>query len=386
MNESLTVVACHNCAHAPLKPAPGLEAMSLVTSDCRPWKETRSLAWCPACGLLQKAVAGDFLEDCRRIYDGYDVYHQAGGREQKVFGSDGVGAARSEHLLRRVLEKCPLQDSGRLLDVGCGNGVLLRSFGQLKPGWRLHGLDLDERSRAEVESLACVEGFSCCDLGEINGRYDLITMLHCLEHVPNPSEFLAKAGDKLTPGGQLLVEVPDYQTNPFDLTIADHCTHFTARSLESTARRAGLEPVFLERGLVSKELTLLARRTEPGRPLAPSEFEDAAPSLCWLKAVLDHARGTVDGNFGVFGTSIAAIWLFSNLGPSIRFFVDEDENRVGRNLFGLPVMRPAEVPADATVYLCLPPAIAEVIRRRLSNGPGRLVAPPQMTFNPTESR
>jgi SAM-dependent methyltransferase len=371
---------------------PGLESLGLVSSDCRPWTGVRRLAWCPACGLLQKVVDEDFHADCCRIYESYVVYHQAGGREQCVFGTDGAACARSERLLRRLLERRPLPSSGRLLDVGCGNGVLLRSFGALLPGWRLNGLDLDGRSRETVLALPGAEAFFSCDLSEVPGRFDMLSMMHCLEHVPAPAEFLRKARAALTGDGLLLVQCPDFTANPFDLAIADHCSHFTVASLGALAEDAGFDILVLASGVVPKELTLLARvssapREDRPRTAPADSTPDARRALDWLEAALRRARRVAEAagpNFGVFGTSIGGAWLLGQMPERIRFFVDEDANRVGRPLFGRPVLRPDQAPADASVYICLPAPVARGIATRLAGRCGRLELPPDFPLNNTE--
>ena len=389
------VFSCHACG-APLEIVPGLESLGLVSSDCRPWSGLRRLARCPACGLLQKVVDQDFLEDCDRIYQSYAVYHQAGGCEQCVFGTDGAACARSERLLRQLLERRPLPSSGRMLDVGCGNGVLLRSFGALLPGWRLNGLDLDGRSRETVLALPGAEAFFSCDLSEVPGRFGMLSMMHCLEHVPDPAFFLRKAHAALDENGLLLVQCPDFTANPFDLSIADHCSHFTVASLGALAKDAGFDILVLENNVVPKELTLLAqRRTSSSLDRArPQDVEDSTPdalrALEWLKAVLREAwrvSETAGPNFGVFGTSIGGAWLFGQLRERIHFFVDEDANRVGRLLFERPVLRPDQVPEDARVFLCLPAPVAQGIATRLADDHcGRLVRPPDFPLPSPSTR
>jgi len=47
--------------------------------------------------------------------------------------------------------------------------------------------------------------------------------------------------------------------------------------------------------------------------------------------------------FGIFGTSVAAMWLFGQLGDAVSFFVDEDTSRQGTELYGKPVFHPKDV-------------------------------------------
>ncbi|MDD3312118.1 class I SAM-dependent methyltransferase [Pseudodesulfovibrio sp.] len=369
---------CHNCGHNGLEIYQQFEKLGLVTSDCRPCRGTLRLARCPECGLLQKLVDQDFSDTCTLIYDQYDAYHQAGGQEQQTYSDDGQGCARSRKLLEGVLDHFPLPDTGRLLDVGCGNGVLLRSFGTLRPSWRLHGLDLNDHAREQVLSIPGVEAFHACDLDAVPAAFDALSMLHCLEHVPDPVAFLRKCMDRLAAGGLLLVQVPDFTANPFDLVIADHCSHFEPATLREVVRRAGFEIVVLRQGLVPKELTLLARRPAPEAQAAvamdtapapglPKRADTAriADALAWLAALLDQARDLCREPLGVFGTSIAGIWLLGQLGDGLRFFVDEDVNRAGRTLFGKPVHLPADAPAGSRVLVALPSFIAENVVRRL---------------------
>ena len=71
--------------------------------------------------------------------------------------------------------------------------------------------------------------------------------------------------------------------------------------------------------------------------------------------------------FGIFGTSIAATWLFSELECKAGFFVDEDPDRVGGKHLNLPIYRASEVPAGSDVYVVCPPKISAAIAARLGS-------------------
>src|SRR5690606_38916269 len=97
-----------------------------------------------------------------------------------------------------------------------------------------------------------------CDVEQVPGMFNLITMVHVLEHIPSPHTFLRRVINKLEPAGLLLIEVPDHHSNPFDLLIADHCSHFTSGAMRQTLSRAGLTDSLITTQWVAKELSTLA--------------------------------------------------------------------------------------------------------------------------------
>ena len=60
-----------------------------------------------------------------------------------------------------------------------------------------------------------------------------MTMIHVLEHIESPFEFLEKLKTHINYDGHLIIAVPDYITNPFDLIIADHASHFSLNTLQN---------------------------------------------------------------------------------------------------------------------------------------------------------
>ena len=368
---------CHVCGAAGLSPLPGYEGLRRVTSDCRPWPGGGRLAVCAACGTVQNVLDDAWHADCQQIYAGYTIYHQGGGSEQAVFEpASGRGASRSVRLLEQVVANVRLPDPGRLLDIGCGNGALLRAFGRFRSGWSLYGTEFNDKYREAVTAIPGVAGFHTGDPGQAPGRFDLVSLVHVLEHVPQPKAFLARLADKLEAGGVLLIEVPDASQNPFDLLIADHCSHFTPDTLRDLLRAAGYEIVALANQWVPKEITALARKASGERPDRPQHrpgaYAEAARRLAWLGGVQAAARAAAarPGDFGLFGTSIAGTWLFGELNGSVRFFVDEDPHRAGKSYFDRPVYAPRQVPAGAQVFLALPPELAGKIRGRLTGEGG----------------
>jgi SAM-dependent methyltransferase len=319
---------------------------------------------------VQKVLDASWYADTGRIYGGYTIYYQSGGVEQAVFDASGAPAPRSARVVERIVASGWLPERGRLLDVGCGNGALLRSASERLPEWSLAGTELDDRYRDVVESIPHVEALYVGPPTGAPGRFDAITLLHVLEHVPSPTTFLHDLRDKLTPNGLIIIQVPEFTQNPFDVLIADHCTHFTSTTLCQTISRAGLDVLIEPQIWVPKELSVAARPgSAEGKPYLVSHEarELAIGSVSWLGKVLHLAGRVADHNqpFGIFGTSIAATWLASELGERVAFFVDEDPSRIGRQHLDRLVCNTESIPADAHVLIALAGEVGESVARRL---------------------
>ena len=80
-------------------------------------------------------------------------------------------------------------------------------------------------------------------LEALNGqRFDLVTMAHVLEHLPNPVQYLVDLRkERLAPGGNLLIEVPNlYGHQSLELS---HAVAFSRGTLTETLFQAGFEVV-----------------------------------------------------------------------------------------------------------------------------------------------
>jgi len=375
VNNSGISALCHVCRKESLVPVPGYGALSQVTSDCKPWHGGSQLCLCRSCGCVQKIVNREWLSETEAIYAQYSIYHQGNGSEQQVFENDsGMASSRSHKLLEHALPLLALPQTGRFLDVGCGNGAMLRSFQSMAPEWRLAGTELNDKYRSEIEGIAGKPVLYTCTLPEIPETFDMISMLHLLEHIIDPQAFLADIRNKLAADGTVLIEVPDYLYNPFDLLIADHCSHFSKQTLEQILVSAGFDIVSITTEWIPKELSVIARKSklsiEPVAPVETTSYEESLNMLNkrvqWLQDIAHTAkRLSTQGHFGIFGTSIAGTWLYNEAGGA-NFFVDEDIHRIGQTYMGKPIYHPADVPVASNVFLAQPPEVTKNICSRLS--------------------
>ncbi len=363
------MISCHVCGRNNPRLFPEYAKFRRVTSDCKPWAAGGELGLCEACGCVQAIVDDKWRGEIAEIYRDYTIYHQANGNEQCIFEPvSGAALARSERLAAKLRTLPDLPQAGKLIDIGCGNGAFLRSFGRLFPDWTLTGLEWDDKYRSLVESIPGVKALLTGRIDEVPGMFDVISLVHSLEHMEDPLALLRRARSKLKPGGILFIQLPYYVENPFELFVTDHATHFDRNSAVSLLESAGFSVDLLETTWVPKELSIIARHLTTHRrpaPLPPAPALDEV--LHWLGSVVDRAGEIARSskNFGLFGTSIAGTWLFTEVAESVRFFVDEDTSRTGRMYLGLPVFHPSAVPQGGDVYVALAPIVSREVARRL---------------------
>jgi cyclopropane fatty-acyl-phospholipid synthase-like methyltransferase len=373
---------CKVCGAPDLQELPEFSALPRVTSDCLPFREGGRLAVCAACGAAQALPDEKWYAEIDEIYSKYDVYHQSGGIEQHVFDRLGGGMRRrSDVLFERIEELADAPRSGRLLDVGCGNGVTLRAFSK-REKWRLYGLDIHDRNQALLSALPGFDTLYTCPPRDVPNCFDLITLIHALEHFPDPCAFLMELRSKLGRNGMLFIQVPNAEANPFDYVVADHLAHFSPYDLAILLRRAGFGKIEIFTDWIMKEISLVARGKSSDQALEESHTSHSslarvAPQVNWLRSVIENAKhaAATNASFGLFGSSIAATWLWSAVSDRVQFFVEEDPSRIGRRHLGCPILSPEQAPSESVVFMALAAPLAASIKLRLQHLPFRLCTP-----------
>lgn len=101
---------------------------------------------------------------------------------------------------RRIAAAKPFL-SGRVLDVGCGSGLLA----SLVDPQDYVGVDIDRRSLDIARAKYPAHTFK---QGDPYGKFDTIVALAVIEHVPSPSSFLAGLKPLLSPEGKIVCTTP----------------------------------------------------------------------------------------------------------------------------------------------------------------------------------
>lgn len=123
------------------------------------------------------------------------------------------------------IEACAGLAGRRVLDVGCGGGLL--SEGMARRGARVTGIDLAPGA-LEVARLHALESGVSVDYRQIaaeelavsnRGAFDLVTCLELLEHVPDPSRLVQGLAQLVRPGGDIVCSTINRNPKSFALAI-----------------------------------------------------------------------------------------------------------------------------------------------------------------------
>ena len=144
--------------------------------------------------------------------------------------------------------------SPSLIDVGCGNGVFLRSLRER--GWKSFGTEIAPPDHFKDDLIKFIYKGDFMESNFRENSFDVVTMWHSLEHLPEPLQYFAESKRVLKQNGILLVEVPNFKSwqakifkeNWFHLDVPRHLFHFSPKSIRILFKKAGLKEIVVKRG------------------------------------------------------------------------------------------------------------------------------------------
>jgi SAM-dependent methyltransferase len=196
MAPGLTCRVCSGELRLLLPGADGPMSAAAFSPSCHELGLHGDLLICRECGAVEQPAlpSGGELHDLyRATRDGSYLEEEEGRR------------ATAGRLLELIAERVP---SGRLLDVGCGPGLLLDEAARL--GYEVVGVEL---SRDAARHASEVLGHDVRELAledfEDAAGFDVVVLADVIEHVEDPVGAIARCASLLRPGGVLCVVTPD---------------------------------------------------------------------------------------------------------------------------------------------------------------------------------
>jgi SAM-dependent methyltransferase len=143
-----------------------------------------------------------------------------------------------------------LPHGARVLDVGCGRGVVLGALADR--GLAVHGVEVSAAAARGADPRAEIRiAERLADARYPRSHFDQVLVWHVLEHLADPRETLEEVHRILRPGGRLIVAVPNFASWQaewsgaawFHLDLPRHLYHFPLDALRRLLDDTGFEPV-----------------------------------------------------------------------------------------------------------------------------------------------
>ena len=161
------------------------------------------------------------------------------------------------HLIRNISLNKKLKlinsfnsEENNLLDVGCGTGAFLNIA--KKNNWNITGIEPDANARKIANELTNNAVYNSEQISKFKANsFDVITLWHVLEHLPNLEEQISIYKKLLKPKGTLIIAVPNYKS--FDAQyyksfwaaydVPRHLWHFSQKSISNLFAKEQMEVV-----------------------------------------------------------------------------------------------------------------------------------------------
>jgi len=171
---------------------------------------------------------------------------------QYAYDEPEIGTLRPwlPHIQRRVRDVLRFkQPPGRVLDIGCGKGEF--SVALHERGFGCTGIDMKPNLVPQLQAQCpqvCWRRTTTADLATLAERYDIVTLYHVLEHVPDPRAMLASVKVLAKPGALIVIEVPNVgglaarlKGRHWHYYKVDHVSYFRTLDLIKLAAELDLE-------------------------------------------------------------------------------------------------------------------------------------------------
>jgi len=210
------------------------ENQFIIVKDHSVSKETFSLLYNKEYDIL-KTHPTPSLDILSKYYESEDYISHTDGKRtpfEKIYHVVKRNAIKGKVALISKQQ----QNKGQLLDIGCGTGdFLVEAKNQ---GWTILGFE----PNSDAKALANQKGVLCTDdiFSLPENTFDVVTMWHVLEHVPNLTDYIANLKRIVKPNGTIIIAVPNYKS--FDAKyynrfwaaydVPRHLWHFSKTSIK----------------------------------------------------------------------------------------------------------------------------------------------------------
>jgi 2-polyprenyl-3-methyl-5-hydroxy-6-metoxy-1,4-benzoquinol methylase len=208
-------------------------------------RETFQIVACNSCGFKFTNPRPE-IEDLGKYYKSEDYVSHS--NTNKGFINSTYQSVRKYTLLKKLQLISKYYKTGKILDIGCGTGEFLNTCKNAK--WQTMGIEPDDDAREMAIKNYGLDVRKESELSTLeNESFDIISMWHVLEHVPNLNERVEELKRLIKPRGIIIIAVPNcnsldakiYKENWAACDVPRHLYHFTPKDIETLFRNHGLK-------------------------------------------------------------------------------------------------------------------------------------------------
>lgn len=188
----------------------------------------------------------------------------------------------AQYKARYVARRIGSRFSGRILDYGCGVGMLSSRLKQAFSHAVVDGYDISDSSLAKIDPTLRQQGTFTSNWSQVDGRYDLIVVTNVMHHVPRVQRqgVITRLRDRLVPQGILIV-VEHNPLNPLTRWAVANCPFDDDAILLPARETAGY--------VLQSGLDVLRRDYVVFFPRLLAWFRQLEPYLGWCPAGAQYA-------------------------------------------------------------------------------------------------
>lgn len=291
-------------------------------------KKNIQIIFCKKCLLIQKKIDRDYKSTIKKIYFSY---HNSDKLEiNKVYNKNYK--TRNHFVIQTILKKFSKKIKKiKILDFGAGKCNLINGIDKNYSKYKYFAFDLKKPKNIYNKNITPEKYFEE-NIDNIYGRFDVIVLQHSFEHLLSPVETIKKLLKFLNKGGFIYIQSPEIYQKKLDLYTYDHVFHLSNSSASNLS-------VILKKKIEIKndyknEISLFVfnKKNTIKKFNKSSSFEIFDFDI-FQKKIINKK------NLSIFSAAGSSFVLAKNLNSKIKFYLDDDERKIGNFFFNLVVKK-----------------------------------------------
>ncbi len=306
-----------------------------VTSDINKTNLKPQSFICLNCNLIQKKVSKRYLNGIGKIYKNYVGFEKYNQLDQTKFVGNQMNS-RCNIIYKALFPKKNYNFKKKILDFGCSNGAMIKPLLENKNKFDIYGTDIKNHLNTEfVKNKNFKQFIPLKKIYDSRIKFDYIFLIHVFEHLIDLNEFLTKIAKILAKNGKIIIQIPNYFRNPYDLLIYDHAYHFDKFSLQNIYNFHSYKFKINENLIPGEFFITLSKSSKKINKTFKNNYNSSLKKIDWLYNTFKSLKKV--NSFSVIGSSVTSLIIVSNFYNKIFRVYDEDIQRQGKLFNGLKI-------------------------------------------------